>query len=59
MKTLTLTCKDCSLRREFQGRTAIEVIDRIDNSGWDHSAPTLGLCPECWTKHDNDGREPE
>lgn len=58
MKRLTLTCEDCGRQKTFISDSALDILDKIDDSGWDHSAPTRGLCPECWTTHDNDGSEP-
>lgn len=55
MKTLTLICKTCGDTQVFRGKTLVEIIRRMDNSGW-HDFPeghdVTALCPACDAAND-------
>ena len=57
-KNIILTCSECDRTRSFQGETADNILQAIDESGWHDYPSEIGnninaRCPDCQKRYED------
>ena len=47
-KSVKLSCCLCHKQKTFSGKDVKEIIDKIDQSGWEFVETGKDFCPDCW-----------